>query len=320
MARTPKPTDIWPSDRRPWAAVWRDHGRVAKESVAFVSHRLGTTLLVWLLIGIALALPAALYLVETNLAHLAGDWHGRAGFTVYFRPGADAEKPAALARRLAQQGGVEDVRLITPAEALAEFRSQPAAASALALLDHNPLPATLRVMVATELSAARLTQLAALAERNADVDDVAVERTWLERLAAIRAVVERLSLAVAALLGLGVVLVASASVRLAIEARLAELRVLNLVGASRRFTRRPFLYLGALYGVGGTVVAAMLMSAALAWVEAPLERLIGAYGNDLELVGFDPIFLIGMLVGGALLGVAGALVASSQRLKHLTVD
>ena len=320
MARRPKPADIWPSDRRSWFAVWRDHGRVAKESAVFVVRRPGTTLLVWLLIGIALALPAALYLVEANLAHLAGDWHGRAGFSVYFQPGVEAEAPAALARQLAEQSDVENVRLITPAEALAEFRSQPAAASALALLDHNPLPATLRVMVATDVSDDRLTQLAAQAERSIGVGEVAVERTWLERLAAMQAVVERIYWALAALLGLGVVLVAAASVRLAIEARLAELRVLTLVGASRRFTRRPFLYLGALYGVGGTVVAAMLMSAVLVWIESPLERLMGTYGNDLELVGFDPIFLIGMLAGGALLGVIGALVASSQRLKHLSVD
>ena len=320
MPQKPKPTDIWPSERRPWLAVWRDHGRVAQESAAFVSRHLGTTLLVWLLIGIALALPAALYLVEANLARFAGDWHGKAGLTVYFQPSADALAPAALAQQLAQQDGVEHVQLITPAEALAEFRERADAAGALALLDHNPLPATLRVIVATDMPAARLTQLAALAERATAVEDVAVERTWLARLAAIHDVVERLSWAVAALLGLGAVLVSSASVRLAIEARLAELQVLTLVGAGRRFIRRPFLYLGALYGAGGTVVAAMLMSAALVWIEAPLERLMSAYGGHLELVGFDPIFLIGMLVSGALLGVVGALVASNQRLKHLTVD
>ena len=288
--------------------------------MAFVLRRLGTTLLVWLLIGIALALPAALYLVEANLARLAGDWHGKTGFSVYFQPGADVQAPVALARQLAEQSGVENVQLVTPAEALAEFRGRTEAASALALLDHNPLPATLRVMVATDMPAARLTQLASQAERATAVNDVTVERTWLERLAAIRDVIEHLSWAVAAVLGLGAVLVSSASVRLAIEARLAELQVLTLVGANRRFIRRPFLYLGALYGVGGTVVAAMLMSAALVWIEGPLERLMSAYGTDLELVGFDPLFLVGMLACGALLGVVGALVASNQRLRHLTVD
>ena len=320
MARRSKPTDIWPSERRPWFAVWRDHGRVAAESVAFILRRLGTTLLVWLLIGIALALPAALYLVEANLARLSGDWHGKTGFSVYFKPGVDAQAPAVLARQLGQHDDVEDVQLITPAEALAEFRSRTEATDALALLDHNPLPATLRVMVVADMPTARLMQLAAQAERATAVDDVALEKTWLERLAAIRAVIERLSWAVTALLGLGAVLVSSASVRLAIEARLAELQVLTLVGANRRFIRRPFLYLGALYGAGGTVVAAMLMSTALILIEGPLERLMNAYGTNLELVGFNPMFLVGMLAGGALLGVAGALVASNQRIKHLTVD
>ena len=320
MVGRPNPADIWPSERRPWLAVCRDHLRVAKESVVFVSHRLGTTLLVWLLIGIALSLPAALYLVETNLARLAGDWHRSGGFSVYFRPGAPQQAAADLAAQLAAQDGVERVELITPEQALANFRNQTEMAGAAALLDRNPLPASLRVLAAAETPIARLTELAALAEGTPAVDEVTVERTWLARLAAIRDVVERLAWAVGGLLGLGAVLVSSASVRLAIEARLAELQVLILVGGSRGFIRRPFLYLGALYGAGGTVVAAMLMSAALVWLEGPLERLMGLYGNDLELIGFNPIFLVGMLAGGALLGVIGALIASHQRLGRLTVD
>ncbi len=51
---------------------FRDHRRVARDSLVHVSQRIGTSLLVWLLIGIALALPAALYLLQTNLA-LASD-------------------------------------------------------------------------------------------------------------------------------------------------------------------------------------------------------------------------------------------------------
>ena len=269
----------------------------------FVSRHLGTTLLVWLLIGIALALPAALYLVEANLARFAGDWHGKAGLTVYFEPGADALGPATLAQQLAQQGGVERVRLITPAEALAEFRERADAAGALALLDHNPLPATLRVIVATDMPVARLTQLATLAESATAVDDVVVERTWLARLAAIHDVVERLSWAVAALLGLGAVLVSSASVRLAIEARLAELQVLTLVGAGRRFIRRPFPLSGrALWhwrhgrsrhaDVGGASVDRGTLGTPHGRLRQPLG--IGRLR--------PPCSLIGMLVSGALLG------------------
>ena len=315
MAARPKVSDIWDGERRPWGAIWRDHGRVARESLAFLGGRAGATLLAWLLIGIALALPAALYLVVRNLDDIATHWPGNAGFSVYFQPGVDGRGPAALARLLAGEADVERVDLITPEQALAEFRRRSGLADALDLLDDNPLPATLRVGAAPDVPTDRLVRLAERVAGGEGVDDVVLEEAWLERLAAIREIVRRVYWVMAVLLGVGAVLVSSASVRLAIEARLAELQVLALVGAGKRFMRRPFIYLGALYGVGGAVVAAMLVSAALAWLEAPLARLFGSYGQDLKLAGFDLIFICALLASGWVLGHLGARVATSQRLR-----
>lgn len=319
MAVKPKPSDVWPSDRRPRRAFGRDHVRVARESFTFISQRLGATLLVWVLIGIALALPTALYLTERNLAAVAGEWQENLGFSIYFQPGVAAEAPAALARRLRREPDVDRARLITPEQALLEFRRHAAISDALDLLDDNPLPATIRVAVAADVPAARLTLLADHARRSEGVDEVVVERAWLERLATIREVVDRIYQVAAVLLGIGAVLVSSASVRLAIEARLDELQVLALVGASKRFMRRPFLYLGVIYGVCGALVAAMLVSMALIWLEAPLTRLFGSYGRGLELVRFDPMMFLALLASGTLLGWLGARIASDQRLRELAV-
>lgn len=291
---------------------------MARDSFGFVSGRLGYTLLVWVLIGIALALPAALYLLEVNLAKAAGDWRGAAGLSVYLRVDGNPEAAPALVERLRENRDVDSVRLTTPEQALEEFKRQAGASEALALLGANPLPATLRVTLAEGVPEARLRLLAKNIQDDEAVEDVVVEKTWLERLAAIRAVVERLWWIVATLLGLGAVLVVSASIRLAVESRLAELQVLTLVGANRRAMRRPFLYLGAIYGVGGAVAAAMLVSAMLMWLESPLQRLFASYGGNLQLAGFDPTFILAMLTTGLVLGVLGAVFASNQRLKELT--
>ena len=316
MPRSPSPADIWPTERRPWGAWLHDHLRVARDSFGFVSGRLGATLLVWVLIGIALALPSALYLIEINLARAAGDWRAAAGLSIYFQPNGNADAAQALARRLASNSDIVSVQLTTPEQALEEFNRH-AAAEALALLGANPLPATLRVKVAENMSEARLLSLAKNIGDADAVDDVVVEKTWLERLAAIRAVVERLSWIVAALLGLGAILVVAASIRLAVEARLAELQVLTLVGARRRAMRRPFLYLGATYGIGGALTAAMLVSAMLIGLEGPLQRLFASYGGNLQWVGFDATFVAALLATGAVLGILGAVFASNQRLKEL---
>ena len=279
-------------------------------------RRSATAVWVWSMIGIALALPAALHLLEANLARVAGQWRENPGFSVYFTPGVALEVPQALARRLQDTRGIERVWLTTPEQALAEFRELAGIGDALELLEDNPLPASVRATVETGVSPARLSALADGAAANG-VEDVVVERSWLERVAAIREIVSRLYWSFAVVLGLGAVLISAAAVRLAIEGRLEEIKVLALVGAGRGYVRRPFLYLGAVYGSGGALFAGMAISALSLLVDEPLNRLLASYGRDLELAGLDPMFYLMLLASGAVLGVSGALVASNQRLNRL---
>ena len=114
-------------------------------------------------------------------------------------------------------------------------------------------------------------------------------------------------------------MVTATSVRLAIEARLDELRVQKLVGASNAFLRRPFLYFGLLYGLGGGLIALMLISAIVLLLETPLSALMVSFGGTMEVVGFDLSFLLGLLLVGGGLGLFGALVASQRRLSAIEV-
>jgi cell division transport system permease protein len=151
--------------------------------------------------------------------------------------------------------------------------------------------------------------------RNGSVDDVVIEYTWLERLRSLTQLIERLGWILGGLFALGAVLVTAASVRLAIEGRLEELRVLSLVGATRAQIRRPFVYFGVFYGLGGAVVAAMLLAITLTAIEAPLTDLLGSYDIPVQVRGFDLAFLGSLLWFGLVLGVMGALLAVRQRIR-----
>lgn len=319
MPRSPRSADIWPTPRRPWGAALRDHWSVAADSIGFVAGRLGTTLLVWLLIGIALALPAGLHLLDRNLARAAGDWQGAQGLSVYLEVDAPEAAAAALARRLAADALIDTARVVTPAEALAELGGH-LGVDLLATVRENPLPATILAVAKPDLPVARLEWLAKRIRADANVEAVVLETAWLARLAAIRAVVERIEWIAAILFGVGAVLVSSSSVRLAIEVRLPELQVHALVGASRRHMGRPFRYLGLIYGAGGGIVAALLVAAAIAWLEAPLSRLFGGAGQSPLVAGFDGFFVIGVLAVGVALGLIGAAIGVRSRLRGLDMD
>ena len=315
-----KPRDPWPRPRRRLGAWARDHRRIASETLGFVTRRFGTSLLVWTLVGIALALPAGLFLARENLVSLGEHWDGRPGLSVYFETGASAASVDALAKQLDQLSSIARVDRVTPDQALADFQAFAGVAEALEIIGSNPLPASVRAVLEPDAALKDLEAAARLARKADQVADVVVEQTWLERLLDLSDLVTRLALVLGGLFGLGAILITATSVRLAIESRLEEVRVLKLVGATESQIRRPFLYFGAFYGFGGAVVAAMLLSLALLVIEPPLTRLTASYDAVLKTEGFDPMFLGALLAVGLLLGMMGARLASRARLRSLDVS
>ncbi len=316
-------SDPWRTNRWQLFGWLRDHRRVAFESMYYVSARLGTSFLVWLVVGIALALPAGLWILQINMAQMSEDWEGRPGLSVYFDMGAGDAEIKSAADFLRGLEAIDDVQVTSSDEALAEFKSYSGVdgqlADALTLLEDNPLPASLRALFTPGLGIAEVERLIKQSQALPGVGEVVVEKTWLERLQELSRVVSRLGIVLGVLFGLGAVLVTASSVRLAIESRLDELRVLQMIGATRGQVRRPFLYFGALYGFGGGVIAAMLISITLVVIEPPLQSLLGSYQQDLNLAGFDPMFLLFLLGLGSILGIFGAMVAVRQRLRDLEI-
>ena len=220
---------------------------------------------------------------------------------------------------LQQNTSMIEVRLTDADQALQEFMAASADSksltTALSTLSANPLPASLQVAVSNQVTTEQLAALRRQLLQQAAVDDVVIEFTWLERLRSLTQLIERLGWILGGLFALGAVLVTAASVRLAIDGRLEELRVLSLVGATRAQIRRPFVYFGVFYGLGGAIVAAMLLAITLTAIEAPLTDLLGSYDIPVQVRGFDLTFLGSLLLVGLILGVMGALLAVRQRIR-----
>ena len=309
----------WPIPKRRLSWFFADHQRAVSETFKFVSLKLGSSLFVWLLVGIALALPAALRLAQLNFIALDDGWQGRPGLSVYFQVAADSSDIVEVENLLQQNSSTIEVRLTDADQALREFMAASADSesltTALSTLSANPLPASLQVSVNNQVTVDQLAALRLQLLQKAAVDDVVIEFTWLERLRSLTQLIERLGWILGGLFALGAVLVTAASVRLAIDGRLEELRVLSLVGATRAQIRRPFVYFGVFYGLGGAIVAAMLLAITLTAIETPLTALLGSYDLPVQVRGFDLLFLGSLLLVGLVLGVMGALLAVRQRIR-----
>ena len=274
------------------------------------------SLLTVLVIAIALALPAGLRVLVNNAGALSESWQGAADFAVYLKIDVSAENAGRVARTIGARPGVASVTLIDRTKALDEFRAKSGFGEALDALEGNPLPHTLVVRPKSG-AAGDVEAIAAAIRALPETDLVQLDTAWVTRLRAMLALVGRMVDLATVLLAMAVTIVVGNTIRLEINSRSVEIEVVKLVGGTDGFIRRPFLYLGFWYGLAGAVLAAGVVAAALLALEPPVRAVATLYGSGFQLTGLRLRETAILLVGGALLGWAGAWLATARHLRAI---
>jgi len=294
------------------------HAQVGVASIGRLYSRPVATLMVWLVIGVALALPALLQVAVRNL-EAVGPGQGRAySIDVFLKPELSTARVQQVAERVEARDDVAKVELITAEQGLAEFRLRSGFGEALDALTDNPLPATLVITpAANSTSTAAMAALRKDLSRVSEVDQVVADTQWLERLQALLSISRSISEGAGLLLSVAVLLVVGQVVRGDIETRRAEVEVSKLLGASDGFVRRPFLYTGLWYGLGGGLVAWLLVIGAVSLASPGVARVAALYGSDFHLLGLPFAGYCSLVATGAALGWLGSGIAATWRLRQL---
>ena len=276
------------------------------------------TLLTLIVIALALALPTALRVFVINAQAATGNFAGAVDMSVYLKTDVPLAKAQQLAQSAQQRSDVATVTLIPADQGLQEFRVYSGFGDALTALKENPLPHVLHVRPRADFtSGAALESLKRYFSAWPEVDLVQVDAEWVMRFNAILELLRHLLLIAAALLGVGVLAVIGNTIRLEIQARRAEIEVTKLVGGSNSYVRRPFLYTGMLYGLGGALLAWGIVATAVVILGAPVATLARLYGSRYVLHG-PSTDDIGILLGaGVVLGWLGAWISAARHLRDI---
>jgi cell division transport system permease protein len=267
-------------------------------------------------IAVALALPLFFNVLLQNTRSATANWNQAFELSVYLTRKAGPERAEALAKQLRGRADVAQVRVITADQALAEFRTASGFGKALDALDGNPLPNTLVVTPTLAASTPEATvALKTSLETLADVDAVQLDTEWVQRLNAMLDVLRRVLWLTGGLLGLSVVLVVGNTIRLDILNRRDEIEVMKLVGATDGFARRPFLYSGVWYGLGGGIGAVIVVAVAVEVLSKPLGRLASLYGSQFQLAGLSFGSVARILGLSVVLGWLGSWIAATRHIR-----
>lgn len=305
--------------RQRLGAWLQEHPRTALGSLGRLWRSPGASAMTVAVIAIALALPGSLWILLKNAERVGGGLEAGTRISVYLEPGLESAAMDRAADRIAARDDARVVERISADEALEEFRRLAGFERALEELETNPLPAVVVVesTAQSDPSAAALGELATRLESIEGVDRARVDLAWVERLYALLDLIERAVVLLGGLLAVGVLLIVGNTIRLDILNRRSEIEVTKLIGGSDAFIRRPFLYGGAWYGLLGAALACLLLAAAGLLLAGPTAELAAAYGSPFRLHGLSLAEAGLVLIGGTVLGLAGAWLAVRRHLRAI---
>lgn len=295
----------------------RHHRDTAKDAFRRLVDAPVPTILTAMVLAIALALPAGLYMVLKNLRTVSEGWADeQVQISVFLKNSIGDNEAQRLYKQLVKREDVERVKFISRDKALSEFKQWSGFSNVLDGLEENPLPAVMVVQprdTSVEGAKAVRDSMAALPQ----VDSVQLDTEWIQRLQAMVSLMQRLVSALAVALSVTVLLVIGNTIRLAIESRRDEIVVVKLVGGTDAFVRRPFLYTGLWYGFVGAFVALAMVESLTAWLEVPAAELARLYGSEFKLQGLSLLDGVSVFFSSVGLGLLGAVLAVHQHLRAI---
>jgi len=275
------------------------------------SHWLNTVT-ICMVIGITVTLPGLLFVALDNLQDMSRSIKQDAQISAFLKPAVNANLIQRLINDVEALPQVKEVRYVPKEEAIKQLGAQFVQKDLLVDLPQNPLPDALFITL-TDTQPASVKPVQDLLQKHGEVEELVIDSVWIERLHSMLVLGKRIAIIFASLLGIAMITVISNTVRMQVLTHEAEIEVSRLIGATHSFIRRPFLYMGGAYGLGGGLIAVALLFAIVWNLKQPVQLLANNYQSNFQLVFH--LFNVGglMLVATTTIGWIAAFIALTQK-------
>lgn len=264
-------------------------------------------------IGIALSLPAGMYIFLENVTQLTTRIDSKPQMSIFVKRDANRNDLSSLETKLKQTPNVKKYSFISREKALESMRKDNELANILDQLKQNPLPDTFIVWPNVE-STETLETLRNEMQRWPQVAHVQLDSLWVKRLTTMFKLAQAVVLLLAILFGFALIAITFNTIRLQVLTRQDEIEVSKLIGATSSFIRRPFLYYGTLQALLGGLLAWVIVTISVYLLNFQLSELTNLYGLQFRLQPFNAINTLSFFIFAALLGWVGALLSVSYCL------
>ncbi|MCX7097181.1 MAG: permease-like cell division protein FtsX [Methylococcales bacterium] len=276
-----------------------------------------TSIMTLSVLAIAISLASGFYILVANVQQLTGNLETSNQISLFLRDDVSDVHANKLADSIRHDLRIQDVKLITREQAMAEFKTYSGFGDAINMLEKNPLPIVLKVLPKHTLEDKEgLEGLLNHFKQAPEVDIAQMDLQWIERLQSILAVARLFAALLNLMLGAAVLFIIGNTIRLELHNRRDEVVIAKLVGATNGFIRRPFLYTGFWIGFISGVFAWFIVAVLMLILRQPVERLSGLYEGGFHLLFLSAAETVAMIGCSSALGVLGAWVVLFFQLQN----
>ncbi|OYY47912.1 MAG: hypothetical protein B7Y48_11300 [Methylophilales bacterium 28-44-11] len=259
------------------------------------------TLLIVTVIGVTLAIPSLIYVILQNANALISDVKKDAQLSVFLTKSATQSNIDTAKSTLEKLSNIAEVTFVSKQTALKQLEETSDNPELINALEENPLPHAFFIKPLS-IDNLAIQSLKSEIEKMDHVAEVIVDSAWVNRLNSLLNIGKKAVWIFGCLLGFALITVISNTIRMQILTHKEEIEVSELFGATTSFIRRPFLYLGTLYGIGGGIVACILLWLILFLFNQSVEEIAREYASDFTLQfyavsTFAYIVIISVLIG-----------------------
>jgi cell division transport system permease protein len=247
-------------------------------------------------IALVLFLLGILGLLVLNTKSVSDNFKEQVILTIYLEDTSKEVEIKQLEKSLAFSDFVKQTKFISK-ESAADFMKLEYGEDFLDDVGYNPLKNSIEVNLKADfVTARRLDSIAESTLKKNFVEDITYDKDLVSLM---NSNVKRLSLWILIISGIftGIaVLLINSSIRLSVNSKRFSIKTMQMVGATKKFIRRPFIWRSIRLGIIGSLLALIGMGVVLYYVDKSFPE-FELIQNQLSIgILFSCVFLIGVFI------------------------
>lgn len=275
-----------------------------------------STLMMFLVIGVTLILPSISFLVVQNLKSISETIQHESQISIFLKKDISVDAKNKIEKDLKSRIEINNYHYVKKEEAWSKLQKSMGFNESNNGLSENPLPDAFFVSPKT-VNPNQIVILKSSLDRLEGIDQVVVDTGWVKKLNSVLHLANKAIFLASILLASMLTVVIGNTIRLQMTSHHEEIELSKLIGATNQFIRRPFLYSGFIYGLGGGLTAALSLKLIVIFLNQTVVEVEALYGAQFMIVDLTLVQYLSIVGSSILIAVAASFISINQSIKKL---